>query len=376
MLNETYKLKESIDVFVSETESPDKVLIIFHKMTTRDRIEIIAGKGVAEFLALLDGKTTTVDILSKLGNFDNDSAASLIEFLSSQRLIVNFTERPPENQRYKRQIAYFDDLILDRPGHSTQEQLKSKHVTIFGCGAVGGSIAEILGRAGVGEFLLIDYKRVAEGNLVCDTYSTRKDIGNYKTDVLAAFLNTIDSNINISTINEQLLPHTDLSSWIPKNTSLVINTCDEPYIGHTSLKIGRHLHQQEIPFYVAGGFDAHLMSSGELIFPPFTPCIDCAQKTFSVALENWKPTYSSIEDSDENISFETTNNYIAGGSGGFVALSAFSANLASLRILEFISGDSSINFNTVRYEYLINSGFTTEFEMQKQENCCVCNDKI
>ena len=77
MLNEIYKIKDSIDVFVSETESPEKVLVIFHKMTTRDRIEMIAGKPVAEFLALLNGRRTILDVLNELGNVDVNEASKL-----------------------------------------------------------------------------------------------------------------------------------------------------------------------------------------------------------------------------------------------------------------------------------------------------------
>ena len=68
MLNKVFNLKNTIDIFVTETESPNKVLLTFHKMTTRTRIELIVGKSVAEFLALLDGLKTVKSILKELGN--------------------------------------------------------------------------------------------------------------------------------------------------------------------------------------------------------------------------------------------------------------------------------------------------------------------
>ena len=108
------------------------------------------------------------------------------------------------------------------------------------------------------------------------------------------YLSRINSNLNVIGYEEKLIPSTDLSQWIDSDASLIINSCDEPYIGHTSLKVGRFAAERNIPFYVAGGFDAHLMSSGELIYPPLTPCIDCAQKTFTKSLEGWKPTYSKF----------------------------------------------------------------------------------
>lgn len=373
MLETIFKIKESVDVFVAETESPDKILLIFHKMTTRGKIEVVAGKPVAEFLALIDGIKSAKNIFDQIGNFNEKEALKLIEFLAKKRLIIDTKDNHIKDIRYARQITYFDDLIDARSGSKTQELLKSKHVTIFGCGAVGGGIAEILIRAGISKITLVDYKKTSEGNLQKDSYSRIIDIGTPKVNSLSRFLKSINHEIEISLFDEILLPQTDLSNLISKNTNLVINTCDEPYIGHTSLKIGRYLSGLGIPLYIAGGFDAHLMSSGELIYPPFTTCIDCAQKTFSIALGDWKPTYSLVEILEP---MNSTEKYISGGPAGIVGMSSFSANLASLRILEFLAEDKNIDFSTVRYEYLINSGIMTTFEMKKQENCHACNFKV
>lgn len=377
MLNKILKIKDTIDVFVSETESPEKVLIIFHKMTTRDRIELLAGKAVAEFLALLNGKDTTLVVLQKMGNFDEIAALDLLKYLDQQHLIVEVTNEIKISQRYKRQIAYFDDLVLDRPGDKTQEKLARKTVVILGCGSVGSAIAEILARVGILNFILIDYKNITKKNISSHTFAITHDIGKSKPQALADYLKKINKNIVVTIQYEMLITTTDLSRWIPNNADLVINSCDEPYIGHTSLKVGRYLHPRNIALYVVGGFDAHLMSSGELIYPPHTPCIDCTQKTFTKALGAWQPTYSAVEsvgvsaDISLNLS---SNDYIAGGPGGGVVMSSFSANLGALRILEFLSEDSTIDYGTIRYEYLINSGVMTEFEMLKQEQCRVCNN--
>ncbi|MGX3047287.1 hypothetical protein ACWIUH_05505, partial [Ursidibacter arcticus] len=189
----------------------------------------------------------------------------------------------------------------------------------------------------------------------------------------------INSLASIQIFNEQLLPHTDLDCWIDNDTDLIINTCDEPYIGHTSLKVGRFAHSKNIPIYVGGGFDAHLMSSGELINPPNTPCIDCTQKTFNIALKDWKPTYSNVVDNINTVTsgvhsyFSKIENYQIGGAGGIATMSGFSAYLSGLTLLRFLVENEFYHYKTVRYEYLPNSGEMTEFEMTKQEKCNVCN---
>lgn len=376
MLDNIFNIKETVDIFVSQTESPDKVLIIFHKMTTRDRIELLAGKVVAEFLALMNGKDSARIILQKLGVFGEESAESLLNFLKSQHLIVEANEEKYHNIRYKRHISYFDDMVMERSGEETQKLLESKKIVIFGCGAVGAAIAEILVRSGILNFVLIDYKIVTNKSINRQIYLSKKDLNKSKVEALSDFINCINGKAHVVTFCEMLLPQSDLIKWIPADADLVINTCDEPYIGHTSIKIGRHLSERKIPFYVAGGFDAHLMSSGELIFPPLTPCIDCAQRTFTKALGSWRPTYSEIknEKNVEELSEFTLSNYVSGGAGGLAVMSGFSANLGALNILQFLIEDPLFDFNIKRYEYLVNSGVMTEFAMEKQGDCDVCNN--
>lgn len=376
MLNKFYKIQDTIDVYVKDLFENDKVIITFHKMTTRQRVEIITKKNVAEFLALLDGKRSTVQILQMLGEFSESEAENLIMYLLKEHLIIDSTLKNEVDERYERQINYFDDMILDRRGSETQNILASKKIVILGCGAIGSNIAEILVRSGVKSLTLVDYKKITHGNIDLHLYANTEDINQFKVDVLAVYLNKINTKVKILKHNQKLLPNTDLSKWIGDNDDLVINTCDEPYIGHTSLKLGRYLQSKNIALYVAGGFDAHLMSSGELIYPPFTPCIDCSQQTFTKALDGWKPTYSLIKTSEsiiENDKFVQDSNYTVGGSGGLIMMSSFSANLSCMKIIQFLCEDSTLDYTPIRYEYLANKGVMTEFSLSRQEKCNVCN---
>ncbi|GAB7195692.1 hypothetical protein [Dickeya oryzae] len=56
MYNEVYKVKDTVDVFISENEQNSTVILNFHIMTTRDRIEIKTNKHVARFIASFDGE--------------------------------------------------------------------------------------------------------------------------------------------------------------------------------------------------------------------------------------------------------------------------------------------------------------------------------
>lgn len=378
MLNKKFKLQDTLDIYISE-EDNDKVLITFNRMTTRERLEIIAHRKVAEFLAYLNGKKTASEILNTLGNFEPEQAIKLLNFLKSEHFIYEADENKVEDLRYSRQIAYFDDMVLNQSGWESQKKLQQKHIVIIGCGAVTGAMAEILARAGVERFTLIDDKKVRQSDLLRHLYCRLDDIGDDKTAVLSRYLKRINSKIQTVIFNERLLPHTDLVQWIADDVALVINGCDEPYLGHTSLKIGRFVQTKNIPMYVMGGFDAHLMSSGELVFPPYTPCIDCCQQTFQKALSDWKPTYTEVKNPTNlvrknNVFISQEHFFDIGGAGGISAMSLFSANLSCLRIIQFLVGDSKFNHKTERYEYLIDKGEMTAFEMVKQPNFCgVCN---
>lgn len=382
MLNKKYKIKDTIDIYITETNKSEYITITFHIMTTRDRLEISTNKKVAEFLALLDGIKTNKEIIEYLGGGEDlIQLENLIKFLLEQHLIYDFDEKIEINPRYKRQINFFDDLILDRSGTDSQLLLESKTILFLGCGAVNAAIAENLVRCGVRSLILLDYKNVIASNFDRHNFFKKKYIGETKVEALSLYLNEIKSDLNIKKINCKLNYNSDLSEIIPKDVDLVINGCDEPYIGHTSLKIGRYLQGLNIPLYVSGGFDAHLMSSGELIYPPFTPCVDCVQKTFVKALSSWKPIYSESNNielivndcSNANVESNKNDNFNIGGAGGLAMQSCFSANFSCLSILQLLLEDSAFNYSPIRYEYLINNGYLTEFDLEKQGGCNVCN---
>lgn len=378
MLTKKFKLQDTLDIYISE-EDNDKVLITFSRMTTRERLEIVTHRNVAEFLACLNGEKTASEILNGLGDFESAQAIKLLHFLKSEHFIYELENNEFDDPRYSRQIAYFDDMVLNQLGWESQHKLQQKHIAIIGCGAVTGAMAEILARAGVEKFTLIDDKKVRQSDLLRHLFCRLDDIGKDKTVVLSHYLKRINNKIQTVIFNERLLPHTDLARWIADDVNLVINGCDEPYLGHTSLKIGRFLQTKNIPMYVMGGFDAHLMSSGELVFPPYTPCIDCCQQTFQKALSNWKPTYAEVKNPEDlvrknNVPLSQEHFFDIGGAGGISAMSLFSANLSCLRIIQYLVGDSKFDYKTERYEYLIDKGEMTAFEMLRQQNFCgVCN---
>ncbi|MBQ4796855.1 ThiF family adenylyltransferase, partial [Pectobacterium versatile] len=100
----------------------------------------------------------------------SEDVIKLIEFLLNQHLIFNVAHPIHDDLRFSRQITFWDDFVLDRPGQETQAILENKKIVLFGCGAVGAKIIDILARAGINHITLIDYKIMSEASVVRHNY--------------------------------------------------------------------------------------------------------------------------------------------------------------------------------------------------------------
>jgi len=375
MINKFFKIRESVDIYTLPLKDK-KYKIQFYRINTREKKSIEVDKIVLNILIFLDGSKTLKEI-AKITNADIASIKKLINFLFQHGFLIEVQKDNVTEERFKRQISFFNDLIPNSNGEEVQKKLSSKKVVIFGVGSVGGDIAILLSRAGIKNFLLIDYKKTRKSDIVRHLYVNNKNLGIYKTDALKEYIQKINKKINVLCINKKLIPNSNLKEFIPEDTDIVINCADEPYIGHTSLKIGRYLWDKKIPLYIAGGFDAHSMSTGELIVPNKTPCIDCYQNSFRKALKDWKPSYNTEQEKKALIDFTEQHNdienIIIGGAGSVAQCSLFSASYAVMKIIFHLIG-LDITKESKRGEYLINEGIFTWVDFTKEE-CDICRRK-
>jgi tRNA A37 threonylcarbamoyladenosine dehydratase len=372
ILSKIIKIKDSVDVYqIPIDEHAEKLQ--FYKINTRERSSIRVGKEFALILSKLDGKLSLGEVLAHYGfTVDESELAQIVEYLLEHGYVVSTDSTSPdaisaaEMERYTRQVNYFDDLVVTRPGDESQSILASKEIVVIGCGAVGGAIATHLVRVGVKKIVLVDFKQVRPSDAQRHLYYRAQEVGSFKTEALARYLRRINSACNVSTINTKLLPHSDLDELIASTTDLVINAADEPYIGHLTLKLGRYLWPRHIALYVAGGFDAHAMSTGEFIVNGVTPCADCCSNTFRVALKDWVPTYIP--------SYQEKTSLVVGGAGGLASQALFSASIGAMNIISYLIDDKVDPKHLHRRgEYLIDRGQMTWIEMNTQEGCDVCS---
>jgi ThiF family len=80
------------------------------------------------------------------------------------------------------------------------EEMISKRVLLLGAGALGSSLAELLGRAGVHSMLVVDGDHLEAGNLVRHTL-TLNELNKFKAESLAKRLNDITPSAKVEFLN-------------------------------------------------------------------------------------------------------------------------------------------------------------------------------
>jgi len=97
--------------------------------------------------------------------------------------------------RYARQVA------VPEFGKETQAALASATIAVVGCGALGGLLADMLVRMGVGTLRIADADTVALDNLHRQLLFTEADVGIPKVTAGANRLRQLNSNVNVDARN-------------------------------------------------------------------------------------------------------------------------------------------------------------------------------
>ncbi len=357
------KIKDSVDIFLSN----EHYLMVYY-MNSRQRKSFRVNDEMIHLLETIDGEKSVAEIASvvaKKWNIDSESTEQIIDKLKEKRIVTEVVKSQKilsEDliKRYTRQINYFSEFLgSELEGIEAQKKLMDSTVLIFGCGAVGGNIALQLVMAGVGHIILFDYDCNEPSDVARHMYYKEKYIGMQKVSSLKEELLQINSDVEVRCIIDLMKPETDITGLI-KSANFVVNTLDEPYIGYTASKISRICVKYRIPHYIAGGFDAHLASTGELIIPYVTPCVECYATHFKKVLKDWKPKKHPVEKRYTEI-------------GGLPSMSLFSSSYACIEIIKFIAGLVQMNDHyKIRGEFLFHDMSLTYLNVEKNPECPIC----
>lgn len=86
------------------------------------------------------------------------------------------------------------------------KKLHNSNIIIFGVGGVGGYVAEMLVRSGVGKLTIVDFDKVDISNKNRQIIALDSTIGKNKVDVLKDRLYDINPECIVTAINDKLLP--------------------------------------------------------------------------------------------------------------------------------------------------------------------------
>lgn len=360
--NRIYKIKDSVDVYLVDNE-----FILFYFMNTRAKKRFRVNETVIKLIEEIDGKRTAEelfnDFVEDYNISKNDFALFFDKMIGAKVLIEKLTDHvltDDDVNRYDRQINYFSEFLgSELDAEEAQLQLKESSVGIIGCGAVGGDIAIQLAMAGVESFVLMDYDSVESSDCARHLYYEESDIGRKKVEVLSDRLKSINHRIKTYISYSVFTPETNMDSFLDKCT-FVVCTADEPYLGYTANLTSQLCVPRKINHYIAGGFDAHLASTGELVIPYMTPCAACYATYFEKKLKDWKPEKHPV--------LKRENEF-----GGLSSMSLFASSYACVEIVKCICGlvDIKKNFKK-RAEFLFDGMELVYLDPERNPNCMVC----
>ena len=97
----------------------------------------------------------------------------------------------------------WNEALIARHGQELHDRFSSATAAICGLGGLGSNIAIALARAGIGRLILVDFDRVDITNLHRQQYKAEQ-IGEYKTEALAANLLEISSYTEVKGVTEKV----------------------------------------------------------------------------------------------------------------------------------------------------------------------------
>ena len=357
------KIKDSVDLFLSN----DRYLMVYY-MNSRQRKSFRVNEEMIHLLETIDGVKNIkniCEVMESRWNIEPSYVEDVLNMLQKNRIITEIVSEqtllsPDLMERYKRQINYFAEFLgSEYEGIVAQRKILDTHILVFGCGAVGGDIAEQLAMAGVGHITLFDHDKVEKTDLSRHMYYREEYNSFDKVEALRTELLRINPDIQVECIVDTMQPESDIVDMIG-SVDFVVNTLDEPYIGYTAAKISRICVKYRIPHYIAGGFDAHLASTGELIIPYVTPCVECYATHFKKVLKDWKPKKHPVKKRYTEI-------------GGLSCMSLFSSSYACIEIIKYIAGlvEMEDSFK-IRGEFLFRDMSLTYLNVKKNPACPIC----
>jgi integrative and conjugative element protein (TIGR02256 family) len=137
------------------------------------------------------------------------------------------------------------ETVIRRDYEAPARWFGGRAVSLWGCGALGGHIAEFLARAGVRKLILRDNGLVGPGLLVRQPFDDL-DVGRPKVEALEERLNRIRPDLDIDAFQQNILAYPlDSGDWTDGADLVIDTTASEAVLGKLELK--RRTSEVRIP---------------------------------------------------------------------------------------------------------------------------------
>lgn len=123
-------------------------------------------------------------------------------------------------------------------GNDNLEKIKNAKILLVGVGGVGGFTLEALVRSGFNNITIVDGDTIEESNLNRQIIATKSNISKRKTEEALNRCLSINSDINIKTI-DKMLTKDNFSKYINEDYDYIIDACDDLNIKVTLIKYAK-----------------------------------------------------------------------------------------------------------------------------------------
>jgi molybdopterin/thiamine biosynthesis adenylyltransferase len=145
-------------------------------------------------------------------------------------------------------------------------------VFVAGCGSGGGSVALQLAMSGLRNFTLMDRDTMGPENVIRHVCG-RRFIGRKKTDAVAEVLRDRNPNLNITTVDADIMSYPDIASEVRNSDVVVLATDNEP----SRYKINELCVQNNVPFVVGRVFTRGMGGEVFAYRPGDGGCLACLE---------------------------------------------------------------------------------------------------
>ena len=282
-----------------------------------------------------------------------------------KRLNVSFNDslmpKPQYQTEFKRTVTVW--------GHQNHARLARLKIGIVGLGSVGSFVAEQLSRMGFENLSLIDFDIIKFHNLDRTLSATRADIGRLKVSVIKDW---VERSHTAKHIHLDCIPHSiaEKEGYLAALDCDVLFSCvDRP----RARRILNHLAFAHLIPVIDGGIQVRFKEQRFTgvdwqlqTASPDRPCLEClgtySNADVATEIEGKLDSPSYIKGLPTTHRFRRNENVIA-----------FSANLASLEVLQLIALATGIagvdNFGVQRYRY--NPGIVERDVERTCEETCI-----